>query len=349
MLIAENYSFFGEKMKTELKYGIKYPVAIAAFSFMAVAFSAIAALLGEIFLAAVVAPLAALYIFEKKERRILSYVISALVVIINFVINGPLSVVGVEAVIISVVIAYSFLRGLGKAECVLWLTVVTSVMLVLALAFAAMNETGIYTYEAVVSFYQNGLDAMKNDFVSNMSLLSSSLGDGTEMLIYTAEEAAALFDMLLNMMLSIIVIISLVLVGIILKIFSAFMIRVSDNPERILSWRFVTPNLFAYFYLTLFVLYFILASSGGALAISVMNLYNIFMAIYAYFGFGYATAFLSKGRSRGFATVMVIIGCVLFSSFAFQILSVLGVFFTINYNKLNPQKPHNTSSTNKGD
>ena len=126
-------------MKTELKHSIKYPAAMAAFSIAALIFGALSAFLGELLIALSIAPLAALMIFENREKRILSYIVPALVLIVSFLICGPLSVIGAEIVIASVVIAVAYTRGTSKAECVLWLTVVMALMITASLAFAAMT------------------------------------------------------------------------------------------------------------------------------------------------------------------------------------------------------------------
>lgn len=322
---------------------------MAAFSILALIFGAVSAILGELFVALAIAPLAALFVFERKEKRILSYIVSILLVAVNFLIAGPLSVIGVEIVIVALIIAVAYARGMSKAECVLALTVVVSIMITLSLVFAAINETKVYTIESVISFYQNGFEAMKQEFVTQISEVTSSMGDGTEMLIYTAEDAAALFDRFANMLISVLVIISFALTGVILKVFSALMLRVSDEPDHIVSWRFVTSNIFAYFYLALFALYMFVAADTSVLAISIVNLYNVFMYVYAYFGFGYALGLISRGRSRGFGTVMLLLGCVMFSAVAFQILSLLGVFHTVTYNKFSKIIPPDNNSNHKGE
>ena len=69
------------------------------------------------------------------------------------------------------------------------------------------------------------------------------------------------------------------------------------------------------------------------MAVTVLNLYNIFMVVYAYFGFNYATYLLSLRRSRGFAYTVLIIAILVFSSLAVEILSLMGAFYAITDRK----------------
>ena len=322
-------------MKIELRNDIKYPHAMAALSILALLFSVAAAFLGELIIALAVAPLAAIIAFEKNEKRFLSYIIPVLILAVNFLINGLLSVIGIEIVTVAITIGLMYKFGRSKTECVLAVTVIMSLMLALSLAFAAMNETGVRTLESVMSFYKNGFEAMKKDFVEQLTSLTENMGDGTEMLVFPEEQAIALFDMLANMLISIMIIVAFALSGIIFKAYSALVLRISSDPERILKWRFMTPSIFAYFYIALFVLYLLLGASTDVFAISVMNLYNVFTYVYAYFGFGYAVAIFSRGRSRGFAVAIIIAAILITANLAIEILAFLGVFYTITYNKFN--------------
>jgi hypothetical protein len=70
-------------------------------------------------------------------------------------------------------------------------------------------------------------------------------------------------------------------------------------------------------------------SADSVVSVAVANLYNIFMVVFAYLGFNFAVQLLSTRRSKAFAYFIIVLALLMFSSFAIEILSLMGVFFTI--------------------
>ena len=122
------------------------------------------------------------------------------------------------------------------------------------------------------------------------------------------------------------------MVGFTMKIFTAISARLAEDNRHVLCWRFSTTNIFAYFYVALVFISMFTSSGTGVFALTVANLYNIFMIIYAYIGFNFALASLSVKMKPVVAFLLIIVAVSLLASFAVSLLSMLGVFFTLRNN-----------------
>jgi hypothetical protein len=149
----------------------------------------------------------------------------------------------------------------------------------------------------------------------------------------TEAMVAAAFDAQLSMVISYIVIVGFVLVGISMKTFDAVFSRIAEDKSPVISWRFMTSNVFAYFYIILVVLSILTSMSNGVLGIAVGNLYNIFMVVYAYVGFNYAVAVLSIKFKPSTSIIILLVITLLAMSMALGLLAMFGVLFTIRKNK----------------
>ena len=117
-----------------------------------------------------------------------------------------------------------------------------------------------------------------------------------------------------------------------IKVLSFAVYTTTGNP-RIYEWRFMLTSVFAYFYCAIFLAFVFLSGISATFYLIIANLFAVFMPIFAYFGFGFATALLSLRYTRGFAWSVLIVLLILFSALAFVILSFFGVVFVILHNK----------------
>ena len=116
-----------------------------------------------------------------------------------------------------------------------------------------------------------------------------------------------------------------VICGLSLKLFSVMKKYTSDNTREG-TWFFATTSLFAYFYIALVILSFLI-SPVSFFGIFVANLHSVFMFVYAYVGYKFVSFACS---SRGmFTKLLLIAAIVFFSGVAVQILSYIGVYLTI--------------------
>lgn len=310
---------------------------ILLWSLITVACGAVSGFFGDAMMPVAAALLAYVTLIDsspKKAVSILTATVTAVAsVILFYLLNGFWSPVGIEIVAVAVVLWYTYSRNISKAGSAAISTAVIAIFAVLSLALLAMGLEKEYSIAAVSRFYTELYSAMREYFVTQIdTFLESymSANNGTPSLAINAEE---LFDAMASVMISVFIITAFFLAGFTYKIFGLITLRFAEDKEKSLKWRFVTPSLYAYFYIVLIILQLLVGASDDVLAIAVINLYNVFMFVYAYVGFNCAHAMLLTRRSSGFAWLILILATVTFSSLAIQILSMLGVIFTLQYNK----------------
>lgn len=327
-------------MKFEFKDITKKKQAIILTAVLALVFAVLNSFFGEVFLAPAAAMMAILFLLETDGRRIASYIVPTLAVVINVFIGGIFSVLGVGPVIAALIIFFMYKLGRSKGECAVALTVAVSLLILVSLYFAAVNATKSFDFGAVLGFYSEIYENLKASFAAQLSEITS-LNPDLESSIFTDDEISLIFDSIAGQLVSMLVIVSFVITGIALKIFCALVYRFEKEPHIVVGWRFKITNVFAYFYAALLLANFFVGTGLGAVELVIINLYNIFMVVFAYFGFSVAKDFLSRGRGPAFGTVMLFVGIVLLSVLALQILSVIGLVCIFIENKRNSFKADN--------
>ena len=175
-----------------------------------------------------------------------------------------------------------------------------------------------------------------------LTVISRAGESGASNKALTPEYMNEIFDAYLNCIVAIVSILAFFLVGLSHKIFSGLIRNYSRRQDDIDEWRFMPSAVFAYFYFALSILSLFSMDTESVLALSVANLYLIFMFVFAYIGFRFASAALNKnGRSTLRTSLAVLALTVLFSSFAVQILAAIGAFIAAYRSKF--FKNHNLS------
>nr|MBE6545400.1 DUF2232 domain-containing protein [Oscillospiraceae bacterium] len=326
-------------MKTELKTSLSSKKTLLIISFLCLISVLACCLFGEITLPVAAAFLAVLYVFDEKKRRIFSRSVSAIVLIINLaavLLGFSASLFGVEAIVLSVIIYFAFSKQTSKSDASYLMTVILAVLIALGGILLAVMVQGEFSIEAVSSFYMGILSYLKEIFVNSAMLMYGEMleASGNN---FTAEDFGAIFDTVISMTISYVIIASFLLVGLTMKLFTAITARLSEDKREVLSWRFIPTNVFAYFYLILTFASLFVTSSSDLISVSILNLYYVFMVIFAYSGFNFMVVNLAKRFNRFVAFILPVISIVLFSSFAIQLLAVIGVFFTFAKNRENIQ------------
>ena len=289
---------------------------------------------GEIVLPLFAAFYAVLILADTSSKKIVSVAFGAVslaVTVSLFMFDfGTLSLP--FACLGGVLIALLFAKGTSKGEIAFYLTAAFSLMLGGSIYLTFATAAGDYSLSTVVEFANGWYVELRSEFVGQiMESLSSTSSE-----IFAQLDEVALsdsFDSVFDLALSVIVIFAFLLTGITLKIFSAFAYRVAKEPQSVVFWRFSTSNFVAYFYCALFVLGFF-SGGEGVYAITVSNLFYIFLAVYAYIGFNFALSLIS-GRFGFALSVIILVAAVMFIGvIALEILSLLGVVFTHISNKV---------------
>ena len=317
-------------MKTELKQSYSNKKTPLVLSLLCVVFGAICGLLGELLLPLPIAFLAALYLFDNSNRHTFSIVTSAIIVIINIVgllFKISLSAFGPASIILAFLIYYAFSRKQSKSDASFLMTIICAAFSVVGYLLIAMNLQGEYTIDAALEFYTKLSDMLKESFTELM--LEAYKTAGIEI---TVEAVAKVYDTQISLIISYLLIIAFFIVGVSFKIFGLIVKKCTEDDREISSWRFFTSNVFAYFYVILVFISMFVINVDSVVAVAVLNLYYVFMAVYAYVGFNVAMAMLTKKMRPFVSFLLLALAVLVFSSIAFQILAVLGVLFTIRKN-----------------
>lgn len=293
-------------------------------------------LLGYLLLPVAAAFYAALLTFENKNGRIFSYVIPPVVFIINIIFNGFFSLEGLAYVAVGSLIYFFYRKGKSKGESAFYITLLLVIMMLISAVFVAFENVGAIRISSISEFYSELYYALKNDFISVISGLKSVNGEGFTEYVSNAAEAEAMFHSAVYMLLPFLILVAFLLCGVTFKLFAGRVFKYADDKEKIVCWNFGTSNAVAYFYLAVSILSMFRNSGGFALVI--MSLDLVFLAVFAYIGFRVVHVMISAKKGARMATVVLAAAIVLLSSFAVQLLSYLGVYFTIMFNKTNKDK-----------
>ncbi|MBR4835449.1 MAG: hypothetical protein IKU99_00415 [Clostridia bacterium] len=281
-----------------------------------------------------VAVLAMIFLAD-DERRIYFIVTSSVLAILNIaaiVLKIGLTLFAFEGIALAALLAACFMKKSDKAEASLIMTAVCAGFTFVNLVILPMIELNTFDFGMVADYYLEMVDSLREAFVETaMEAYGQILASGG---IEISESIVTeLYNHQLTMAISYIVIICFAVVGIAMKLFAKLYTRLCEDNSPVIYWRFRTTSVFAYFYIALMFLSIFTSTSGGVLGITIGNLYNIFLIVYAYIGFNQAVAMLSVKVRPAVAILIIVVVTVVAMSFALQLLAVLGVLYTIRKNR----------------
>ncbi len=297
-------------------------------------------LLGYIFLPMAAALYAALLIYENKSKRVMSYVLPVVMYLVNLVLRdfSFYSLEAVAYVVIGVIIYLCCTKNVSKGETVFWTTLSLSVLLVFSAIFIAFETLGSFGITPLEQFFSNLFLSYKSFFVDTLISVGMVNKEGIYFFAYNPSEAEMLFHEIVILLIPLLILVAFALSGITFKIFQAVIRKNSGEDCEINSWNFKTSNLIAYFYVAVAILTMFI-SGNGIFEISIVSINTVFSAVFAYIGVSFIYSLLTvKGKSPFFAITLIIVLCLVFSSFAIQLLSFVGVYFNIFSNKVSRGK-----------
>lgn len=320
-------------MNIELKYGFKHnliAVLIACLTLMLGAVGISYRIGGLVMLPLISAFLAFLMCIEKK--RILSVAVSLILIIGELVRSTTdyYTLTSLASVGVAIVIAFHYLKQKEKHESALFTTLIVAVLIVVSAALYIFGTTDVSSLSEAYEYFLSAYNSFKENTIA--SILNTYGNAGVDSAMLSKEYMNTVFDAYLNCIVAFVSILAFFLTGLSHKIFSGLTKRYQKNPE---PWHFIPGTAFAYFYVIVAILSMFTTDPTSVIDVSVANLYLIFMFVFAYAGFSFVTFALNQRRKRSlFTPVAIIILTVLFSSFAIQILAVIGAFATIYRAKL---------------
>lgn len=328
-------------MELKIKEGRGGTRAKLIVSAIALAFAVIAALLmtlGMLFVPFLVTAFVLIFTLEGGGKRIFSIVVPTLAVAIDLIFNGIYSLSALTAVIAAIIIYLAMTRViLTKGEAALTVTALISVVIALLLLFSAFYVVGSFDFELAIQYYSELVDDMRELWVKTMDEHIAANPDTEFSKLMTPELIVAVFDSYISVLFSVIGILAFLLSGIAFKLISLTLPLFLVDKKEISTWRFSLSSVFGFFYLGLYVIQIFLPGTDVA-SVVVLNLMNVFMFIFAYIGLGFAHSFLCyRMRNKATATLILVFVCIMFYSFAINILSFVGVFAAGLLNKMNEE------------
>ena len=321
-------------MDIKLKSSLTNKKTLLILSLLSILLGLISVAIGDILLPLMVAVLTMIFLVD-DERRIYFIVTSSVLAILNIaaiVLKIGLTLFAFEGIALAALLAACFMKKSDKAEASLIMTAVCAGFTFVNLVILPMIELNTFDFGMVADYYLEMVDSLREAFVETaMEAYGQILASGG---IEISESIVTeLYNHQLTMAISYIVIICFAVVGIAMKLFAKLYTRLCEDNSPVIYWRFRTTSVFAYFYIALMFLSIFTSTSGGVLGITIGNLYNIFLIVYAYIGFNQAVAMLSVKVRPAVAILIIVVVTVVAMSFALQLLAVLGVLYTIRKNR----------------
>ncbi len=319
-------------MKIELKSSISQKKTLLFIVFLLVFAALLCCLIGDLLLPVCIALLAVLYTFGKDGKAIYGRVATVTLIVLNIVtitIGLTPSLYGFQAIALAWMLSGAFLRQGSKADNAYLMSIVCSIFTVGSFILLAMLDTGNFTFEGVVTYYEEIAEVIREIFNKAFTQVDPALLEATGFAMDSAE-INFVVDYLLSMVIAYVFIASFIAVGISMKLFGFLSSRIAEDKTPFEKWRFDTIPVFAYFYLILSIASIFIEANNDVMSIAVINLNAIFSVIFTYVGYKFLIELLSRRMNHKIAVVAVLVSLVAFSSFAFQIVSILGLLVTIN-------------------
>lgn len=326
-------------MQISLKANESYSRVITRYSLLTLLSVFGCSLLGYIFLPFAAASYAAILIYENPSKRILSYVIPVIAFALNFLLRGLYSIEGAAYIAIALVIYCCVKRNKSKGETAFWISFAILACIVISILLLLVELSLNAGYDSIVRFFRDYYRKYKEFFLENVTSLVYEGDNGELSFVFNLYEAEMLFRELIIYAVPLAFLVSFVLSGLTLKLFVHSVEKNSDEQCEIYGWNFAASNLVSYFYIALALVSLVATADGSTFSFVIFTLNTIFTAVFAYIGIkAIYYVIISKGKSKAFAIVLLVLAILLLSSFAFQILSYFGVIMNILTNKVISKK-----------
>ena len=311
---------------------LKSKVILSLFAVLGSVAVAMLSQLGFLLIPLVAAPLAVLFITEIDSRRIFSFVVPVVAVAVDLLFNLIYSFNCLSAVAVAVIIYIAVRFGFfAKSESAILALIVASVIAVISFVMLGCYYVGAFDFEKVMTAYNEMLSEFEAIWIDAMKQYVLADETGELAAVMTDDAVRSMYSVVVNSFFSMLVAAVFLAVGLTYKLFERMLMKRTAFPEALMAWRFSLTPVYAVFYLALSVLS--LFADGEIFGIVILNLNNIFMFIFAYLGYLFATAYLRMRTRLRSGKLLLILAILMFSSAAVSILSYVGVFATFMLDK----------------
>ena len=271
--------------------------------------------------------LAYVYVTDQTKKRLLSLLLSVTIFSVDLILNFGASVFAFATILLALLTAVWFVRNAGKSFYIGLSTIVLSFLLLLALYMLAFSFVGV-DFEAATEFLRAEADTLRTTLETTLdALLSVAAGEEGISALISADMVGETVELYMAMLPSFLVILALTVAA---GTHFVFLIFVgSTSRERLKKTEmFSTSVVFAVFFIIL-AIFNMFESDDSAFSIALLNLYNVFLVIYAYLGFRFVSYVFGKRiKSIALSVIILLVVSALFGGFALNLFSIVGVFET---------------------
>ena len=333
-------------MHSELKNNHSFVKTMIILGAVSIFTALLSVIVSDIFLPISAAFFACFMLFDRSTKKWISIAVIAALLVACLILDLSFLLFVVTLGACALVLFFGYKKGLNKAELSLYLSILFIICTIGVLYLSGANQISDYQPASVLNYYKSTMDTLREEFISELVATLQQQGELTMEISDASEMVEMLFVSVTNLFLALAAIIGFLYAGIQIKVFTHLTRRLESSPRPRLSWHFGVSNLFAYFYVCVFLLSTFFGAMDSVLSIALMNLYYIFLIVFAYIGFNYTFAMASRSRNRRITQFFLIFAIVIMNILAAQLLSLIGVFITTMHNKfiqMNNQNPNGTN------
>ena len=321
-------------MIRELKDTYSYPRVVALISVLSFISGIAVCFLGELLIPFASAFLAILFLFEKPNKRILSYACPIASITLSVFVKGWVALVAVEYVVIALIIAFCYKKSLSKAEASIYMTLTIAVFVFISLYISAAVALGSFSFAGVEAHYVKMLLDFKEEFVVLLSEFTMTSGDGAVQNVMSVEDATAYFNLFINEFIALVAIFAFLITGLTLKFYTKLVLRYSKYGILKKFAHFIPSNFCAYVFIVSALLN-ALSSDSSKFGIVLLNANAILTIVFAYMGLRYILLLCKQSQRRSIMYFLLVAAFLSLPEIVPTIISYLGAWVVIGTNSHN--------------
>lgn len=292
--------------------------------------SAVLSQYGMIFIPAIASVLASLFLLDRSRAHLVSVAVSAVIIAVELALNLYLCFNCLASVLTALIIVVGLSRGASKSVTAAVATVLLALTFASYFLLAAFYDVGSFDLGLAAEYLRRVMAETREELFEMLREFTVTNKQGVAVQYFEDEIISVTIDTYFALLPSIFTVLAFATVGLVMKIFSAIIIKFGEDKQSMpLGWSFGTSALFAYFFIILSILQIFLFGTD-AFTTTVLNLYVVFLAVYAYVGFRFASFLFGRALHKPrLAKFLIVLSVLLFAQFAIQLLAYAGVFETV--------------------
>ncbi len=285
---------------------------------------------GMILIPALASILASLFLLDRSRGHLASIAVSAVIIALELVLNLYLCFNCLASVLTAMIIVIGLSKGASKSITAAVATVLLAVTFASYFLLAAFYDIGSFDLGLAAEHLRRIMAETREELFQMFREFTVTNHQGVNVQYFEDEVISITIDTYFALLPSILTVLAFATVGIVMKIFSAIIVRFGGDKQSMpLGWSFGTSPLFAYFFIILSILQIFLFGTDAVTA-TVLNLYVVFLAVYAYVGYRFASFLFGRMLHKPrLAKFLILLSVLLFAQFAIQLLAYAGVFETV--------------------